>query len=142
MIRVFAPADIEFIDVPVLGCLDQLVLATGTIGLEIDLSMGVCGLHKQYFTRLHLVEDDLGFQDGQGAIQSLGIELHRNGYLLPVFYRLRFGHKNSLTGLDSGLYILIFNRYLVTGIVRVYTDLHRLWSVVYWTFYEVWLIVL
>ena len=107
MIRMFGPADIEFIDVASLAHPNQFVPAAGAIGLEIDLSMRVGSLHEQYFTGPHLVQDHLGFQDGQGAIQSLGIELHSNLYFLPVFYQLHFLHGQSLQGLNTELYILI-----------------------------------
>ena len=56
------------------GEFNQFMLRACTIGLKIDHRMRVCGFHMQNLSGLHFIEYNLGLEDGQGAIQPLGIQ--------------------------------------------------------------------
>lgn len=47
----------------------------GTIGLEIDPGVWIGGVDLQALAGRHLVQQYLGLEDRQGAIQPLGIQV-------------------------------------------------------------------
>lgn len=83
------PPDKERVDIAIQRRVNQFMTGSGAIGFEINLGMGVGRLYLKLLTRRHFIQQYLGFQDRQGAVEPLGVQVLVDH---ACFLGVRFSH--------------------------------------------------